>query len=90
MARRRRVKPHAPFADDLILQAIAESGGAAVAVDDREIREAARRIRALEGVDVCPEGGATIAALRHLLDGGLLDRDETVVVFNCGSGLKYR
>ncbi len=41
-------------------------------------------------LDVCPEGGATIAALRHLLDDGLLDGDERVVVFNCGSGLKYR
>ena len=61
-----------------------------MAVDDDETAAAVRQAVTLEGIDFCPEGGATIAALRHLLVDGLLDRDERVVVFNCGSGLKYR
>ena len=84
------IRVPSPFADDLILRVIAESGGLAVAVDDREIAAAAGEAQAREGIDACPEGGAAIAALRHLLAAGRLERGERIVVFNCGSGLKYR
>lgn len=79
-----------PFVDDLILRAVRESGGTAVAVPDDEISAATGEATAAEGVDFCPEGGATVAALRRLREAGEVDRGERVVVFNCGSGLKYR
>ena len=84
------IRVPSPFADDLILRVLSESGGEAVAVEDEEITAAVAQTLALEGIDVCPEGGAVIAALRRLRSDGRLDRDERVVVFNCGSGLKYR
>ena len=77
------------FADDLILRAVRQSGGTAVAVDDDAILRATRRIATREGLDAAPEGGATLAALERLLDGGWLGRDERVVLFNTGSGLKH-
>jgi threonine synthase len=75
--------------DFLILKALRESGGAAVAVEDREMMAMARRAGALEGIDACPEGGAAIAALPRLRASGRLDPGETIVVFNTGTGLKY-
>ena len=42
-----------------------------------------------EGIMACPEGAATLAALRKLLDAKWLDRDETVLLYNTGTGLKY-
>jgi len=75
--------------DFLILRALRQSGGEAVAVDEAEMAEAAHRAGSLEGIDACPEGGAAIAALRRLRESGRLDRDETIVVFNTGTGLKY-
>ncbi len=81
------IRVPAPFADDLILRALAESGGGGRRRRDRGRGPPDDRPR---GARRFPEGGATIAALRHLLADGRLDRDERVVVFNCGSGLKYR
>jgi threonine synthase len=75
--------------DFLILASVRDSGGAAVAVTDEEMMEAAGRIGAREGIDACPEGGACLAALRHLKDAGRLARGETIVLFNTGTGLKY-
>ncbi len=75
--------------DFLILRAIRESDGAAIAVADHEMREAVRLIGRTTGIFAAPEGGATAAALRRLLDRGLLRPDEEVVLFNTGSGLKY-
>ncbi|HEX6939752.1 MAG TPA: threonine synthase [Longimicrobiales bacterium] len=75
--------------DFLILRAIRESGGAAVAVPDDAMRDAVRLIGRTTGIFAAPEGGATAAALRPLLDRGLLRPDEEVVLFNTGSGLKY-
>lgn len=77
------------FADDLILRAVRESGGTALAVDDEAILAATRRVAGREGLDVCPEGGATLAALEKLLEDGLVGHDERVVLFNTGSGLKH-
>ena len=75
--------------DFLILRAIRESGGAAVAVSDDAMRDAVRLVGRTTGVFAAPEGAATAAAVPILLERGLLRPDEEVVLFNTGSGLKY-
>ncbi|HEU4401603.1 MAG TPA: threonine synthase [Candidatus Polarisedimenticolia bacterium] len=75
--------------DFLILDALRRSRGAAVAVEDREMIEAVRLVGAREGIDACPEGGAAVAALSHLKDAGWVAPQETIVLFNTGTGLKY-
>jgi threonine synthase len=77
------------IADFLILDAIRASHGTAVAVSDEEMLEAAREIGHLEGIFVAPEGGACYAALRKLRANGQIQPEESVVLFNTGSGLKY-
>jgi threonine synthase len=79
----------ASLGDFLMLRALRDSGGDAVAVGDDELEEGARRLAALEGVDACPEGGACVAALRRLAAKGWIGRDDVVVLFNTGTGLKY-
>jgi threonine synthase len=78
-----------PLGDLLILQAIAESGGTAIAVSDAEMAEAQLELARGEGVFACPEGGATLAAARKLGTAGFLRPDDVVVLFNTGTGLKY-
>ena len=80
--------PH-PFADYLILRAIRETGGTAVAVEDREMVDAMYEVANAEGLFVCPEGAATLVALKRLLHQGFLSADETIVLLNTGSGYKY-
>ncbi len=80
--------PH-PFADYLILRAIHESGGTAVAVDDGEIRTAMSEWARAEGMFVSPESAATYAAFKRLAASGFLKPSDRVVLFNTGSGLKY-
>jgi len=75
--------------DFLILRVLRESRGTAVAVSDDEILNAMRLMAKLEGVFPCPEGAATLAGLRHLIDEGWIDPDEHIVLFNTGTGLKY-
>jgi threonine synthase len=77
------------FADRLILRALRESHGTAIAVSDEEILRAGQEMSHLEGIFPAPEGAATLAALRHLIDDGWVRKDERVVLFNTGSGLKY-
>ena len=79
----------AAVGDFLILRALRESGGAAIAVTDEEMMEAARLIGRLEGIFPAPEGGAVLAACRKLLGEGKLDPAEKVVLFLTGSGHKY-
>jgi len=79
----------APFADRLILRAVRESRGTAVAVGEEEMLDGMRDLAAFEGVFACPEGGATLAALRQLKASGEVGPGERVVVFDTGSGLKY-
>jgi threonine synthase len=76
--------------DRLMLSALRDSGGCAVAVEDCEMMEAAARLGSREGIDACPEGGAALAAVAALKGRGEIDRDETIVLFNTGTGLKYR
>ena len=75
--------------DFLILGVLRESQGTAVAVGDDEILSAMRLMARLEGVFPCPEGAATLAGLRRLVDEGWVDADERIVLFNTGTGLKY-
>jgi threonine synthase len=78
-----------PFADTLILDAIRSSGGTAVAVPEDAMLEAMIDLASLEGSFACPEGGATLAALRQLVTSGEIKRDARVVIYDTGSGLKY-
>ena len=75
--------------DFLVLRAVRESGGTAVAVSDADMIAAMRRIGALEGISAAPEGGAAVHALGVLIERGLIRPDHTVVVFNTGGALKY-
>src|SRR5690606_7997686 len=75
--------------DFLILRAVRQSGGASVAVPDEAMRDAVRLVGKTTGIFAAPEGGATAAAVPLLLERGLLRRDEEIVLFNTGSGLKY-
>ena len=80
----------APLGDRLILRALRESGGSAVAITDDDLTEAATRGAREEGIDLSPEGGAGLAALRLLLARGELTAGERVIVFNTGAGWLYR
>jgi threonine synthase len=79
----------AAIGDFLILRALRASGGIALAVGDAEMIESANMIGATTGIFAAPEGGACLAAQRRLLASGWIAPDETVVLFNTGSGLKY-
>jgi len=79
----------AAVGDFLILRALRESGGTAVAVSDDEMMEAARLVGSTQGLFVCPEGAATLAAFTRLRARGWIGDNETVVLFNTGSGHKY-
>jgi threonine synthase len=75
--------------DFLMLDILRRSGGTAVSVSDAELLAAVRELGAAEGIFAAPEGAACLPALKHLLERGDLSRDERVVLFNTGSGLKY-
>lgn len=75
--------------DFLILDALRKSGGTAIAVSDEELLAAVGEIGSLEGLFVAPEGAACVPALRKLIQRGDVSRDEEVVVFNTGAGIKY-
>ncbi len=79
----------AAIGDFLILGALAESGGAAVAVPDVAMAEWVDVIGAETGIFAAPEGGATAAAVAVLAEAGRIAADDEVVLFNTGSGLKY-
>lgn len=75
--------------DFLMLRALRESGGGAVAVPDREMAKWVAAAGAATGIFAAPEGGATAAAVPKLRATGLIEPDDEVVLFNTGSGLKY-
>ncbi len=77
------------FADFLILQAVRDSEGTAIAVSDEEMARAQRLLATNEGIFACPEGAATLAALQVLRQREWVQAHERVVLFNTGSGLKY-
>jgi len=75
--------------DFLILRAVRESGGAAIAVSEADIESARAVCGREDGLLFCPEGAATLAAYGKALEDGHITRDAEAVLFNCGSGLKY-
>ena len=78
-----------PLGDFLVLKAVRESGGTAIAVPDSELLAAGIKLAAEEGIFVCPEGGACVAAAERLIREGFLKHDDQIVIYNTGSGLKY-
>ena len=78
-----------PLGDFLILNAVRASGGTALAVSDAELIDAGIRLAADEGLFIAPEGAACVPAVEKLLAGGFLKREEKIVIYNTGSGLKY-
>jgi threonine synthase len=75
--------------DFLVLRAVRESGGIALAVTDTEMVSAMRELGSREGISAAPEGGASLQALKRLVAEGRVGADETVVLFNTGGALKY-
>ena len=75
--------------DFLIIRAVRESGGLAMAVPDDEITAAVNEVAREDGFLLCPEGGATMAAYKRALSEGHVQRHERAVLFNCATGLKY-
>jgi len=82
------IRVPAAIADYLILDAVRDSNGTAVTVSDDEILIAMSEMARLEGIFAAPEGAATYAGYKKLLEKGTLDRGESVVLFQTGSGLK--
>src|SRR5437899_207034 len=75
--------------DFLILRAVRESGGFAIAVDDDKISSALNEVAREEGLLLCPEGAATYAAYKESLADGRVSKNDRVMLFNCATGLKY-
>ncbi|MEA2961377.1 MAG: threonine synthase [Alphaproteobacteria bacterium] len=75
--------------DFLVLRAVRESGGFAIAVTDEAITAAIDEVARAEGLLLCPEGAATYAALQQSRADGRIRRDERALLFNCATGLKY-
>ena len=75
--------------DFLILRAVRESKGFAIAVDDEKISSALNEVAREEGLLLCPEGAATYAAYKQSLSDGRVTKNDRVMLFNCATGLKY-
>ncbi len=75
--------------DFLILRAVRESEGFAIAVPDEAILAAVDEAARQDGLLLCPEGGATLAAAQLALEQGLISKTDRIVLFNCATGLKY-
>jgi threonine synthase len=78
-----------PLGDFLVLEAVRQSGGTAIAVSDDAMLEAGVQLAKDEGIFAAPEGAACVAALEKLLASGFLKRTDRIVLYNTGSGLKY-
>ena len=83
------IRVPAAIGDFLILRAVRESGGFAIAVPDDAILLARDEIARSEGLLLCPEGAATYAAYKRALDDGRIAPHERTVLYNCATGLKY-
>ena len=75
--------------DFLIIRAVNESNGFSVSVTDEEIISSRDEVSKKEGTLLCPEGAATFSAFKKALNSGSISKDESVVLFNCATGLKY-
>jgi threonine synthase len=78
-----------PFAEDMMLKALRESKGQPLAVSDNEMVAAVKEIARKEGLIIAPEGGALWSALLQLVQGGIVQRAEKILLLNTGSGYKY-
>jgi len=83
------IRVPAAIGDFLILRAVRESGGFAIAVDDASIESSLSEVARDEGLLLCPEGAATFAAWKAALADGRVTPGETALLFNCATGLKY-
>jgi threonine synthase len=83
------IRVPAAVGDFLILRGVRETGGFATAVDDDAIIAARQEVAEREGILLCPEGAATYAAYKKEIASGRVSRDESAVLFNCATGLKY-
>ncbi|MGZ3427609.1 MAG: pyridoxal-phosphate dependent enzyme, partial [Polyangia bacterium] len=79
-----------PIGGFLCVRALRQTGGTAIAVEESAIEPAARALATRSGLDICPEGGAAWAAVEELRASGWIEPNARVVVFNTGTGLKYR
>ena len=78
-----------PLGDFLVLQAVRDSGGTAIAVTDDEMLEAAVQLASDQGIYAAPEGASCVTAAQKLLASGFLKPTDRIVLYNTGSGLKY-
>ena len=78
-----------PYGDYLVLDILKRSRGTAIAVSDNEINAAFHHWARTEGIFAAPEGAASLAAYRKLRSSGFLSKEDRVVLFNTGTGLKY-
>jgi threonine synthase len=83
------IRVPAAVGDFMILRAVRESGGFAIAVDDEHIFRARDEAAQKDGLLLCPEGAATFAAWQKALELGLVKKEDKVILFNCATGLKY-
>jgi threonine synthase len=80
----------APLGGFICLRALRETHGTAITIADEETEAAMSALASRTGLDICPEGGAAWAALARLRESGFIRAQDQVVVFNTGTGLKYR
>jgi threonine synthase len=78
-----------PLGDQLILRMLKQTKGTALTVSDDEMLQAGKELAAREGIYAAPEGAATVSAVRKLVGSGWIEPEETVVLFNTGTGYKY-
>jgi threonine synthase len=78
-----------PLGDLLMLRMLRQTKGTALTVSDAEMLQAGRKLASLEGIFAAPEGAATVIAARKLAASGWIEPEETVVLFNTGTGYKY-
>jgi threonine synthase len=83
------IRVPAAIGDFLILQAVRDSNGFAIAVSDEVIHQTQAEIAREDGLLLCPEGAATAAALKQAVASGRIATNEKVLLFNCATGLKY-
>jgi threonine synthase len=83
------IRVPAAIGDFLILRALRESSGFAIAVSDEKIDAARAQVAAADGLLLSPEGAATYAAYLEAAEAGRIAPSDEVVLFNCASGLKY-
>ena len=78
-----------PFAEDMIMEVLHQSGGMPLAISDEDMIASVKEIAREEGLLIAPEGGALWKALLQLIDAGTIQRNEKILLLNTGSGYKY-